>query len=417
MASIKRVTQQLFDQLQQRADKTSNSFKCRSALGSLVFPCQIGPFRQRQKADAPAVPSDLASKKKRAVIIRSNSSDEDITGSAPPQVTVSHGAEKPVSSTVETTINQRDCNESSNAQTSAAVPKKRRVILSDSSSDDDSIDLLAFSSSESSVQMLSDDGDFINDESSSSCSSSFGRSPIEHKRNPDKPKMKRKQLPPCVRCQEMDGDRFTCSECHRTYHEDCGGPGPSCTLCSECAAALGIDPTQLSDSGSDSEADSITSSSGSSGSSSSECSDADYECAVCHENDCGYIKSCRSCGKRAHESCGGPGPMHRKCDTCMKTSNRMLPKRGSSKVVELGSNSSSECSSLDDGGSASDGSNSDVCVVCGESDGEIRICKICGRFLHELCGGPGPCHKLCDSCTATLGKSRSKKGRHGMVEL
>jgi hypothetical protein len=37
-------------------------------------------------------------------------------------------------------------------------------------------------------------------------------------------------------------------------------------------------------------------------------------CAVCHENDSGYIRACRVCGVRAHESCGGPGPMHRKCD-------------------------------------------------------------------------------------------------------
>jgi len=101
----------------------------------------------------------------------------------------------------------------------------------------------------------------------------------------------------------------------------------------------------------------------------------------------------------------------------MKKTNQNIPKRGSSKVVELGSNSSSECSSSDDGDSSSTGSDSDACVVCGEADGDIRICKSCKRFLHELCGGPGPCHKHCDSCTATLGKSRSKKAKHGMVEL
>jgi hypothetical protein len=115
---------------------------------------------------------------------------------------------------------------------------------------------------------------------------------------------------------KRDGDRFCCSECGRTYHEACGGPGPSCTLCTACAAALGVDPAQLStDSSSDGDAVGTSSSSSSSSEcSSSEGSNAEYICAVCRENDCGYIRACRVCGVRAHESCGGPGPMHRKCD-------------------------------------------------------------------------------------------------------
>jgi hypothetical protein len=99
----------------------------------------------------------------------------------------------------------------------------------------------------------------------------------------------------------------------------------------------------------------------------------------------------------------------------MKQRNQKLPKRGSSKVLELGSDSSSDCSR--DGGSSSDASDSDVCVVCGEIDGEIRICKGCNRFIHEICGGPGPCHALCDDCSAVQGKPQARKGRHGMTEL
>jgi hypothetical protein len=90
-------------------------------------------------------------------------------------------------------------------------------------------------------------------------------------------------------------------------------------------------------------------------------------------------------------------------------------------VLELGSDSSSDCSrdgdSSGDGCSSSDASDSDVCVVCGEIDGEIRICKGCNRFIHEICGGPGPCHALCDECSAAQCKPQARKGRHGMTEL
>ena len=103
--------------------------------------------------------------------------------------------------------------------------------------------------------------------------------------------------------------------------------------------------------------------------------------------------------------------------SCMKQNNQRLPKRGSNKVVELGVDSSSDCSPSDDGGYSSEGSDSDACVVCGETDGDIRICKGCSRYLHEICGGPGPCHKLCDMCSATLAKPQGKKGLRGMVEL
>jgi hypothetical protein len=54
-------------------------------------------------------------------------------------------------------------------------------------------------------------------------------------------------------------------------------------------------------------------------------------------------------------------------------------------VLELGSNSSSDCSPADDdAGSSDEASDSDVCEECGETDGDIRICKGCNRFLHEI---------------------------------
>jgi len=101
----------------------------------------------------------------------------------------------------------------------------------------------------------------------------------------------------------------------------------------------------------------------------------------------------------------------------MQQKKKKLPKRGSGKVLEIGSGSSSDVSVLDEDAPSSDASDSEACADCGETDGDLHLCKGCNRLLHETCGGPGPCHKLCDSCSAALGKVQSKKGRFGMVEL
>jgi hypothetical protein len=453
-----------------RADRNSSSFKSRSILGALFHRCQVGPFCRRKIVYAPEIAKSLSTPKQKIAVVHDHGSASELEGSFPAPSANSHKCDPPFGIASETEMPLIDSSCMSKAEDSVAprkIIKRNHVIVSDSSSDNDcsaraiaenvqaplhtkqegdidndSIDLVTFSEDESSDDMFSDDNDFINDESSSVSSSSSTRPPCEAEHNPIILKKKRNPMPPCERCGKKDGERFRCSECSRSYHEVCGGPGPSCTLCSECASALGIDPTQLS-SDSDSNGDvvsSVSSSSSDDNSSSSESSNPEYECVVCLENDCGYIRACRVCGKRAHEYCGGPGPLHRKCDrycpltyivlqtstalissfcpfSCMKQSNQRLPKRGSSKVVELGVDSSSDCSPSDDGGCSSEGSDSDACVVCGETDGDIRICKGCSRLFHEICGGPGPCHKLCDMCSATLAKPQSKRGLHGMVEL
>jgi hypothetical protein len=455
------------------------SFKSRSILGTLVHVCRVGPFCRRKKVSDSILLHESTPPTNPSFIIHGESGVNDLAVSSPTPPTASHKSDLPCGIISETHVRPK-------AETSNAAPKtglkRNRVILSDCSDDDncsaaattaaaatvkdpqlsevewdgddDSIDLLEFNDDDSSDQILSDDNDFINDESSSACSSRSEGPPNESIRNnPIVLKRNKNPLPPCERCMKKDGERFRCSECNSTYHEVCGGPGPSCTLCSECACALGVDPTQLSsDSGSDRDSvSSVSSSSSNQCSSSSEGSDSEYKCAVCHENDCGYIRACRVCGTRSHEYCGGPGPLHRKCDryfafphlvclipqpqsptplrllspalpltplpSCMKQRNQKLPKRGSSKVLELGADSSSACSASDDGGCSSEGSDCEACVVCGETDGEICICKGCKRLMHEICGGPGPCHKLCDECSASLAKPQSRKGLHGMQEL
>ena len=316
LAQMKHARQQLLDPLKQhRACAGSPSFKSISILGSLIFPCRIGTFRRRQNAGAQTNASVCAPAAK--LVECDESGILDIAGSSPTAAAAAHQSHLPASA----------------AQPPKSLIKRNRVILSDSSGDDDgpaavdareklvgehggdddSVDLLDFSDSESSEDALSDDDGFINDESSSSCSSSSHET--KQKRSPVVLQKKRPQLPPCARCLAKDGDRFRCSECHRTYHEVCGGPGPSCTLCSECAAALGVDPEQIpSSSDSDGSPSSSSSSASSTCSGSSDSSNAEYECAACHESDTCYIRACRACGVRSHEYCGGPGPLHRNCD-------------------------------------------------------------------------------------------------------
>jgi len=470
---------------QSEAAAFSPSFKTRTIFGSLVFGCSLGPFRRRKnqnpvlkkKACTATASGECAPDAKRAFIVHTETDIQDVSGSSPTP-SADRVAHAPASLPLQPCSGPPASHDCTTSQSSAAAvktyAKRNSVILSDSSEDEgcsssvpavkeaagmdgvergqdeDDVDLLDpwLSSSESCDERLSGDDDFINDESSSSCSSP-GCSPVLRERVPIILQTKKKQRP-CHRCRKRDGDRFRCSECQHTFHEDCGGPGPSCTLCSGCAAALGVDPTQLSSSSSDDSLSSSSDSGDGSSASSSGSSNAEYECAVCQENDCGYIRACRVCGVRAHESCGGPGPMHRKCDkydacplsaafslhrfssitthfvftsrtarlSCMQKRNQKLPKRGSSRVLELGSNSSSDCSPADDdAGSSDEASDSDVCEECGETDGDIRICKGCNRFLHEICGGPGPCHKLCDACAVALGKPQGRKGQRGMTEL
>jgi len=90
---------------------------------------------------------------------------------------------------------------------------------------------------------------------------------------------------------------------------------------------------------------------------------------------------------------------------------------GQGAAQQIGSGSSSHFSALDEDAASSHASDCEACADCGETDGDLHLCKGCNRLLHETCGGPGPCHKLCDSCSAALGKVQSKKGRFGMVEL
>jgi hypothetical protein len=320
LAQMKHARKQLLMDLlkQHRACAASPSFKSISILGSLIFPCRIGTFRRRRNASAQTNASVAA---KLVECDESGILDipVDIAGLSP-------------SAAAAAAAHQSHLPESA-AQPPKPLIKRNRIILSDSSGDDDgpaavgareklvgeeggdddSVDLLEFSDSESSDEALTDDDGFINDDSSSSCSS--GSYHMEQKHSPVVLQKKRPQLPPCARCLAKDGDRFRCSECHRTYHEVCGGPGPSCTLCSECAAALGVDPEQIpSSSDSDASTSSSSSSASSTGSDSSDSSSAEYECAVCHESDTCYIRACRACGVRSHEYCGGPGPLHRNCD-------------------------------------------------------------------------------------------------------
>ncbi len=343
------------------------SFKSRSILGTLVHLCRVGPFSRRKKVSDSILLHESSPPTNSSFIIHGESGVNDLAVPSPTPPTASHKSDLPCGIISETNI--RPIAETSNAAPKTVL-KRNRVILSDSSdddncsaaataaaaaattvtdpqpsgvewdSDDDSIDLLEFNDDDSSDQILSDDNDFINDESSSACSSRSDGPPTESiSNNPIVLKRNKNPLPPCERCMKKDGERFRCSECSRTYHEVCGGPGPSCTLCSECACALGVDPTQLSsDSGSDRDTvSSVSSSSSNQSSSSSDGSDSEYECAVCHENDCGYIRACRVCGTRSHEYCGGPGPLHRKCDRYFAFPHLVCPTPQSSKRLSASS--------------------------------------------------------------------------------
>jgi hypothetical protein len=351
MASSLHANQKLSLPLKQpEAVVFSASFKTRSILGSLVFGCSLGPFRRRKnqnpvlkkKACTATASGECAPDAKRVFIVLTDTDIHDVSGSSPTR-SADRVAHAPASLPLQPCSAHPASHDCTTSQSSAAAvktyAKRNSVILSDSSEDEgcsssapavneaagmdgvergqdeEDVDLLDpwLSSSESCDDVLSADDDFINDESSSTCSSP-GRSPVLRERVSVTLQTKKKQLPPCHRCRKRDGDRFRCSECQHTFHEDCGGPGPSCTLCSGCAAALGVDPAQLSSSSSDESLSSSSDSGDGSSASSSGSSNAEYECAVCQENDCGYIRACRVCGVRAHESCGGPGPMHRKCD-------------------------------------------------------------------------------------------------------
>jgi hypothetical protein len=344
MTIMKLGNQLLSVSRQNRTDsRTSSSFKSRSIWGTLVHRCHVGPFCRQKRVCAPKVSEELSPQKMHLSVIHDDSGAINVAGLSPTPPAAFCNSDLPRSFASETRTQFIDSNCPSKAESSAIAPrvflKRNHVILSDSSGDDDgsaaaanvkarrhsgvqgggsgdSIDLVTFSEEESSDQILSDDIDFINDESSSFCSSSSNCPPFEAERNPIILRKNNNPMPPCQRCMKKDGERFRCSECSRIYHEVCGGPGPSCTLCSECASALGVDPTQLSsDADNYGDADpSVISSSSDDKSSTSESSNAEYECAVCHENDCGYIRACRVCGTRAHEYCGGPGPLHRKCD-------------------------------------------------------------------------------------------------------